>query len=225
MFCTPLFSFEIMELAIKICMFLVVYLINSVQSIDHHKPLTTSKIIAKLNLEPNPEGGFYAETFRDTSINISTSQLPPRFKVDRPISTAIYFFLPSGNVSNLHRIPSAETWHFYLGEPITIVEINDRDGSVKLTCMGQNILKSERVQYTVPPDVWFGAFPTRDYDILADNRVVKKAPRDAEKHFSLVGTTVAPAFETNDFVLAKRSQLVSHFPALESLISMFTPSD
>ncbi|KAI3787098.1 hypothetical protein L1987_41306 [Smallanthus sonchifolius] len=146
-------------------------------------------------------------------------------KVDRPISTAIYFFLSSGNVSNLHRIPSAETWHFYLGEPITILEINDIYGSVKFTCMGQDILKSQRLQYTVPPDVWFGAFPTRDYDILVDNRVVKKAPRDTGKHFSLVGTTVAPAFESNDFVLAKCSQLISRFPALESLVSMFTPSD
>ncbi|KAI3694433.1 hypothetical protein L1987_77398 [Smallanthus sonchifolius] len=187
--------------------------------------LTSSQIIEKLNLEPNSEGGFFVETFRDASINLSTSQLPPRFKVDRPISTAIYFFLPSGNVSNLHRIPSAETWHFYLGEPITILEINDKDGSVKFTCMGQDILKSQRLQYTVPSDVWFGAFPTTDYDILADNRVVKRAPRNAQKHFSLVGTTVAPAFESDDFVLAKRSQLISRFPALKTLVSMFTASD
>ncbi|XP_076927371.1 uncharacterized protein LOC143590907 [Bidens hawaiensis] len=221
-----------MEVAFKICVFLVVYFINGIQSNDHHNKLTTSEIIAKLSLAPNPEGGFFTETFRDTSINLSTSQLPSRFKVDRPISTAIYFFLPSGNVSNLHRIPSAETWHFYLGEPITLyyllqhmLEINDKDGSVKFTYMGQDILEGQRVQYTVPPDVWFGAFPTRDYDILADNRVVKKAPRDAEKHFSLVGTAVAPAFESDDFVLANRSQLISRFPALESLIKIITPSD
>ncbi|KAK1408534.1 hypothetical protein QVD17_40394 [Tagetes erecta] len=220
-----------MELAIKIIyVFLVVYFINGVQSIDQHKmkmgsTLSTSKIIDKLNLQPNPEGGFFTETFRDTTINLTASQLPPRFKVDRPISTAIYFFLPSGNVSNLHRIPSAETWHFYMGEPITILEINDKDGSVKFTCMGQDIGASQWLQYTVPPDVWFGAFPTKDYDILVDNRVVKRAPRKAEKHFSLVGTTVAPAFEPDDFVLAKRSQLVSRFPTLESLISIVTSSD
>ncbi|KAD5317427.1 hypothetical protein E3N88_17373 [Mikania micrantha] len=106
-----------------------------------------------------------------------------------------------------------------------VLEINDKDGSVKFTCMGQDIIENQLLQYTVPPEVWFGAFPTRDYDILADNRVAKNAPRDAEKHFSLVGTTVAPAFEPDDFVLAKRSQLVSRFPALESLISMFTHSD
>lgn len=41
-------------------------------------------------------------------------------KVDRPVSTSIYFLLPSGNVSRLHRIPCAETWHHYIGDPITV---------------------------------------------------------------------------------------------------------
>lgn len=91
--------------------------------------------------------------------------------------------------------------------------------------MGQDILENQRLQYTVPPDVWFGAFPTRDYDLLTNNEVVKNARRDAEKHFSLVGTTVAPAFEAADFVLAKRSQLVARFPHLKSLITVLTSAD
>lgn len=41
-------------------------------------------------------------------------------KVDREVSTCIYFLVPSGCVSALHRIPCAETWHFYLGEPLTV---------------------------------------------------------------------------------------------------------
>ena len=41
-------------------------------------------------------------------------------KVERAVSSCIYFLLPSGNVSNFHRIPCAETWHFYVGEPITV---------------------------------------------------------------------------------------------------------
>ncbi|KAI3514470.1 hypothetical protein L1887_12898 [Cichorium endivia] len=186
---------------------------------------TSSQLMAKLNLQPNPEGGFYAETFRDFSVNLSTSQLPPRYKVGRPISTVIYFLLLTGSVSHLHRLPSAETWHFYMGEPLTILEMYEKNGSVKLTTIGQDIGENQRLQYTVPPDVWFGAFPTKDYNVsMRDYSVVKNAPRDAEKHFSLVGTTVAPAFETADFVLANRSKLVSSFPAHESLLNMITPS-
>jgi len=41
-------------------------------------------------------------------------------KVERPVSSCIYFLLPSGSVSRLHRIPCAETLHFYVGEPITV---------------------------------------------------------------------------------------------------------
>lgn len=64
-------------------------------------------------------------------------------KVDRPVSTSIYFLLPAGSVSKLHRIPCAETWHFYLGEPITIVELNENDGSMKLTCLGQDLMENQ----------------------------------------------------------------------------------
>ena len=44
----------------------------------------------------------------------------PADKVERPVSTSIFFLLPSGNVSCLHRIPCAETWPFYMGEPLTV---------------------------------------------------------------------------------------------------------
>jgi predicted cupin superfamily sugar epimerase len=77
------------------------------------------KLKQALNLQPHPEGGFYAETFRDDSVKLLTSSLPPHFKVGRPVSTAIYFLLPTGSKSRMHLIPSAEVWHFYSGEPLT----------------------------------------------------------------------------------------------------------
>ncbi|XAR67212.1 hypothetical protein NMG60_11013690 [Bertholletia excelsa] len=184
---------------------------------------SASEIVAKLNLKPHPEGGFYNETFRDNSIILSKSHLPPEYKVDRPVSTSIYFLLPSGSVSHLHRIPCAETWHFYMGEPITILEMNDIEGTVKLTCLGPNPLSdNQHLQHIVPPNVWFGAYPTLDVELSAENIVVKYAPRNAENHFTLVGCTCAPAFEYEDFELAKCSELVSRFPKHESLINLLT---
>ncbi|KAL1823902.1 hypothetical protein ACET3Z_010680 [Daucus carota] len=182
-----------------------------------------SQIIAKLNLQPHPEGGFFTETFRDTSIILSRSHLPSQYKVDRAVSTNIYFLMPSGNVSHLHRIPCSETWNFYLGEPLTVVEMNEADSSVKLTELGSDIIQENQVlQYTVPPNVWFGAFPTKDFNITTNNTVEKNPPRDAEKHFSLVGCTCAPAFEFVDFELAKGSDLISQFPAHRDLVSLLT---
>jgi predicted cupin superfamily sugar epimerase len=187
--------------------------------------VSASEIVAKLNLAPHPEGGFYYETFRDTSIVLSKSQLPPEYKVERPVSSCIYFLLPSGSVSHLHRIPCAETWHFYVGEPITILELNEKDGNVKLTCLGPNLMDNEQPQYTVPPNVWFGSYPTKDITISPDGTVVKAPSRNGEYHFSLVGCTCAPAFQFQDFELAKRSDLLSCFPDKEPLISLLTFSD
>uniref|UniRef100_A0A803RBV3 DUF985 domain-containing protein n=1 Tax=Cannabis sativa TaxID=3483 RepID=A0A803RBV3_CANSA len=185
---------------------------------------TASQIMAKLNLAPHPEeGGFYFETFRDNSVMLSKSQLPPQYKVERAVNSCIYFLLPSGNVSKLHRIPCAETWHFYLGEPITIVEMNEEDGEVKLTCLGPDLIgDNQQPQYTVPPNVWFGAFPTKDFSIGTDGTLLKAATRDGESHYSLVGCTCAPAFQFDDFELAKRSELVARFPKSEPLISLLT---
>ncbi|XP_073017324.1 uncharacterized protein [Primulina eburnea] len=189
---------------------------------------TASEIVAKLNLKPHPEGGFYSETFRDSSVILSRSHLPSQYKVDRPVSTCIYFLLPSGSFSHLHRIPCAETWHFYSGEPLTVFELNETDGSAKLTCLGPDILsENQSVQYSVPPNVWFGSFPTKDIDvdISSDTIVIKQSSRDPEKHFSLVGCTCAPAFQFDDFEMANRSELISRFPKHESLISLLTFPD
>ncbi|KAK1396956.1 RmlC-like jelly roll fold [Heracleum sosnowskyi] len=185
--------------------------------------ITCSQIIAKLNLKAHPEGGYFTETFRDKSIILSKSQLPSQYKVDRAVSTNIYFLMPSGSVSHLHRIPCSETWNFYLGEPLTVVEMNEADGSVKLTNLGSKIIQENQpLQYTVPPNVWFGAFPTKDFNITTDSTVEKNLPRDAEKHFSLVGCTCAPAFEFVDFELANYSDLISRFSPHEALISLLT---
>ncbi|KAL6226814.1 hypothetical protein ACLB2K_000774 [Fragaria x ananassa] len=187
---------------------------------------TAAQIVENLKLNPHQEGGFFSETFRDTSIVLPLCQLPPDYKVDRPVSTAIYFLLPTGDVSRLHRIPCAETWHFYLGEPLTVVELNEVDGKVKLTNLGPNFIdEDQQPQYTVPPNVWFGAFPTKDYNISPDGALTKAAPRDSETHYSLVGCTCAPAFQFQDFELAKRSEIIKQFPDSEPLITLLTDSE
>ncbi|KAL3683761.1 hypothetical protein R1sor_001783 [Riccia sorocarpa] len=166
-------------------------------------------------LQPHPEGGFYAETFRDDSVVLRTEVLPDRFKVDRPISTAIYFLVPTGSISHLHRIPSAEVWHFYRGEPLTIFELDSETGLTKQTVLGQDPAAGQLLQYTVSPSVWFGAYPTGDYKVEATSNggSLEKLPeRDQEEHYSFVGCTVAPAFEFADFELAKRGELVAKFP-------------
>ncbi|KAK7388286.1 hypothetical protein VNO78_23100 [Psophocarpus tetragonolobus] len=184
--------------------------------------LTASEIVKKLNLEAHPEGGFYVETFRDDSVQLSTWQLPPEYKVDRAVSSSIYFLLPSGCVSRLHRIPCAETWHHYMGDPITIVELNEKDGSVKFTCLGPDLSENEVPQYTVGPNIWFGSFPTKDYKLSRDGEFESVAARDSERNYTLVGCTCAPAFQYQDFHLAQPSHLLPLFPLFAPLITALT---
>ncbi|EFJ17135.1 hypothetical protein SELMODRAFT_179045 [Selaginella moellendorffii] len=172
-----------------------------------------------LSLTPHPEGGFFCESFRDDSVILRKETLPSQFKVDRPVSTAIYFLLPSGSVSKLHRIPSSEVWHFYAGDPLTVLEIHD-NGEVKQTVIGPDLAAGQKLQYTVQPMVWFGAFPTKD--LIDTTKCVKASPRDSDKNFSLVGCTVAPGFEFQDFVMGESEELKKLFPHLADVIEYLT---
>lgn len=103
------------------------------------------------------------------------------------------------------------------------MELNEVDGIVKLTNLGPNFIgEDQQPQYTVPPNVWFGAFPTKDFSVSPDGALIKAAPRDSETHYSLVGCTCAPAFQFQDFELAKRSELIKHCPNIEPLITLLT---
>ncbi|XP_077236419.1 rmlC-like jelly roll fold protein [Tasmannia lanceolata] len=189
-------------------------------------PKMASEIATLLNLVPHPEGGFFSETFRDSSITLSKSLLPPQYKVDRPISTSIYFLLPSGSISHLHRIPCAEVWHFYMGEPLTVFELSE-DGQIKLTVLGLDLEAGQRPQYTVPPNVWFGSFPTRDVESHSSNgsSLVRAPLRDAETHYSLVGCTCAPAFQFQDFELAKYEDIIGLAPNANPFIRYLTHTE
>lgn len=187
---------------------------------------TTSEICKLLELQPHPEGGYFAETFKDTDVTLPHSLLSAHFKVGRPVSTAIYFLMPTGNVSHLHRIPSSEVWHFYGGDPLTVFEIDD-DGKMKHTVLGQDIAAGQKLQYVQKPWVWFGAYPTKDIERIPEsgNPVVKSAPRDSELQYSLVGCTVAPGFEFADFELASRSDLSAKFPHAQNFIEFLTHAE
>ncbi|XP_042508183.1 uncharacterized protein LOC122084165 [Macadamia integrifolia] len=142
-------------------------------------------------------------------------------KVGRPISTAIYFLLPAGSVACLHRIPCAETFHFYMGEPLTVLVLRE-DGVTKMTVLGLDLEAGERPQYTVPPNVWFGTYPTKDISVSPDGNFIKAPRRDAENHYSLVGVTCAPAFQFQDPESANCLELIARFPEMEFLISYLT---
>ncbi|WMS42886.1 cupin domain-containing protein [Acuticoccus sp. MNP-M23] len=105
--------------------------------------MTTAKdLIAKLNLKPHPEGGYFAETFRDAPNG------------DRGYSTAIYYLLEAGDLSAWHRVnDAAEVWHFYAGDPLVITLSPDGHDATSIH-LGSDVMAGQQPQVVVPAGHW-----------------------------------------------------------------------
>lgn len=154
--------------------------------------MTAEEIIRQLGLKPHPEGGYYRETYR------SPSPIPAS-NLRRVYSTAIYYLLVPGAVSKLHRLAADEVFHFYLGDPVTWVLLGP-DGKVGKVTLGTNLTKGYQLQMVVPTGTWFGGFLNEG------------------GKFALMGTTVAPGFEFEDFEIGNRETLLKAFPRAEKEI-------
>jgi predicted cupin superfamily sugar epimerase len=154
-----------------------------------------TELIAKLELEPHPEGGFYREIFRSARL-----VTPLDGRGARSALTTIYFLLPGGAVSRWHRVTSDEVWHLYEGGPLEVLEIDAACGRLTSHRLDAD---SETPVCTVAADCWQAARALRDY--------------------ALVGCTVGPGFDFADFTLLadepKAAALVrANWPELAPLI-------
>jgi uncharacterized protein len=152
--------------------------------------------IEQLNLDSHPEGGYFKETYR--SVEVTTTKAG-----QRSISTAIYFLLEAGNFSAFHRIKSDEAWHFYDGDPLSVYII-DQSGILEEVRLGLDLSSGQKPQAVVPANCWFAS------------RVAVGG------QFSLVGCTVAPGFDFQDFEMAERNKLIKEYPQHQSIIASLT---
>lgn len=159
-------------------------------------------IIKKLNLKPHPEGGYFKETYRSKGI-INPESLDISFTSNRNYSTCIYFLLTSDTFSAFHKIKQDEIWHFYKGSPIILHTISEQ-GKHQEYHIGNDFSKNQVPQLVVPAGYLFAA------KTLSNN------------NYSLVGCTVSPGFDFEDFELPKRKELIAKFPQHENLIKQFT---
>ena len=84
--------------------------------------ITVEELITLLSLTPHPERGYYRETYRSAE-TIPDNVLPNRYKGDRSYGTAIYFLLTPDTFSALHRLKTNEVYHFYLGDPVEMLQL------------------------------------------------------------------------------------------------------
>lgn len=112
-------------------------------------------IIAALDLQPHPEGGWYRETWRAATTGST-----------RPAGTAIYYLLEAGQHSHWHRIDATETWHFYAGAPLTLTVAESARGPARDITLGPDIAAGQAPQYVLPPGWWQSARPTGDWSLM-----------------------------------------------------------
>ena len=101
--------------------------------------LTADQIKVLFNLKPHPEeGGYFVETYR-SSETISEKALTSRYKGVRSFGTAIYYLLTPETISAMHRLQSDEIFHFYLGDPVEMLQLWP-DGSGRVLILVQIFL-------------------------------------------------------------------------------------
>ena len=107
---------------------------------------------------------------------------------------ALWFLLQS---------PCDELFHHYVGAPLTVHVLDER-GEYDRIELGREPDEGQRLQAMVPAGCWFGATVERPGS------------------FALVGCTVAPGFDFDDFDQAGRSELVERYPHHRPIIERLT---
>jgi predicted cupin superfamily sugar epimerase len=165
--------------------------------------MTADEVKQLLQLEPlHIEGGFFRETYRSRR-TVPEEYQPEKMRGARSIGTAIYFMLTPDSFSALHRLPGTEIFHFYLGDPVVMLQLLP-DGTSQTITLGPDLAGGQRPQVVVRGGVWQGS---------------RLAPGGK---WALMGTTMSPGFDYADFELGNREQLMAQYPGAAEIIRQYT---
>lgn len=157
----------------------------------------------RLGLKPLPlEGGYYVESYRSSEM-LAAGAVSGCAHGARVLSTAIFYLLTPDTCSRMHRLSSDEVYHFYLGDPVELLQLMP-DGTGRVVTLGPKVFEGMHLQAVVPRGVWQGARLRRG------------------GRFALLGTTMAPGFEFADLEIGMRAQLCREYGQYRSRICSLT---
>jgi predicted cupin superfamily sugar epimerase len=166
---------------------------------------TVEQLIAHFQLETLPvEGGIFRQMYRSRTI-LRANALPGDYASDKPAGTAIVFlYTPDeDSFSALHKLPTDEVYHFYLGDPVRLLLLHEDGRSERIT-LGQDVLSGQHVQFTIPAGTWQGSLMIPGGD------------------FALIGMTMAPGYTSSDYLGGDRVDLIEQYPHEADLITRLT---
>ncbi len=165
--------------------------------------LTAQQLIELLDLKPLPiEGGFFRRTFTASDV-AAQKAAPARDRGPRALASVIYFLLYDDHFSALHRLLTDEVYHFYLGDPVEMLLLHP-NGDSQIVILGHDLEAGQHVQFVAPAGAWQGSR-------------VRPGGR-----LALLGTTMTPAYEQDEFELGARAALLADYPEQAALIAALT---
>ncbi|MFE7130512.1 cupin domain-containing protein [Streptomyces sp. NPDC057638] len=150
---------------------------------------TVAELTDLYGLEPLPEeGGLFRRTWAG-----------PDLPDGHPAGSAIVVLLTADgdHFSALHRLPTDEIWHFYLGDPVQLLLLG---ASARTVALGPGVLDGQYVQFTVPAGTWMGG-------AVADGG-----------DWALMGCTMAPGFHPDDYEGGDAEELSARYPEVRKHI-------
>ena len=115
--------------------------------------------------------------------------------------SVIYFMLLAPDCSALHALDGVEAYHWYAGSLLGMLLL-PQGGQVEQPVLGPDLALGARPQVVVPAGVWQGSSPLGAW--------------------TLVGTTMAPAFDWSAFRLDRCAELLAGWPQAAPRICALT---
>jgi predicted cupin superfamily sugar epimerase len=159
--------------------------------------MTADEIKTLLKLEPHPvEGGHFRRTYT-SKLSLDTE------RGTRAAGTAIYYLLEPGTFSEMHVLASDELFHFYLGDPVEMLQLRP-NGESKIIVLGPDLTAGQQVQHVVPAGIWQGS------RLIGNGKV------------ALLGCSVVPGFDFADYTSAGYGELSAKWPDEAGRIKLLT---
>ena len=166
--------------------------------------LSAEEVKKLLGLKPHPrEGGWYVRTYEAGEMVAAEALADGRYASARRTGTAIYYLLEPDTFSEMHRLQSDEVFHFYAGDAVEMLQLRE-GGRGAVVVIGNDLMRGERPQVVVERGVWQGS------------RLV------AGGKWALLGCTVSPGFEFEDYEMGVREELSAGWPEFAREIAALT---
>ncbi|MDP3705463.1 MAG: cupin domain-containing protein [Legionellaceae bacterium] len=167
--------------------------------------------IDTLKLDRHIEGGYFGLVYQSvdhvTSFNerYQDTLTQERAVYERKASSSIYFLLEKHDFSAWHQLKSDEIWHYYDGGSAIDIHTIDQHGLYEVKSLGHpRLFDNASFQVIITAGTWFAA------------------ELQNKSSYGLVGCTVSPGFEYQDFTLAIGAELVTQYPEHAAIINRLT---